>query len=212
MPSVKEVVPAGFTHVDLAADFWQARQIDNVPLYLRSDTHWTPAGVALASDLIADHIESLDLDWAGAPRTYSTATRQVRNQGDPLALLRLPRAQADRAAERVMLTQVLDPEGQRWQADPTAEILLLGDSFANIYSLEALGWGTGAGLAEQMSLRLGRPLDALRQNDAGSYATRQLLAAQRRQGRDRLANKRLVIYQFASRELGIGDWRTGLPY
>ncbi len=202
----------GIDIVDLTADFWQARQIDDVPLYLRSDTHWTPAGVDLASDLLADHIESLDLDWAGAPRTYSTATRQARNQGDTLALLNLPQAQADRAAERVTLTQVLDPEGQGWQPDPTAEILLLGDSFANIYSLEALGWGTAAGLTEQLSLRLGRPLDALRQNDAGSYATRQLLAAQRQQGRDRLAGKRLVIYQFASRELAIGDWRTGLPY
>ena len=107
---------------------------------------------------------------------------------------------------------MLDPGEQGWQPDPTAEILLLGDSFANIYSLEALGWGTAAGLTEQLSLRLGRPLDALRQNDAGSYATRQLLAAQRQQGRDRLAGKRLVIYQFASRELAIGDWRTGLPY
>ena len=202
----------GIDVVDLTTDFSEARQTAPDPLYLRGDTHWTPEGVALASDRLADHIEALSLDWAGAPISYSTSTLDVTTQGDTLTLLDLPDALANKAAEVVTIRRVQGPDGQLWQPDPAAEVLLLGDSFSNIYSLDALGWGTGAGLAEQLSLRLGRPLDALRLNDAGSYATRQMLAAQRQQGRDRLAGKRLVIYQFASRELAIGDWRTGFPY
>jgi alginate O-acetyltransferase complex protein AlgJ len=83
----------------------------------------------------------------------------------------------------------------------------LGDSFTNIYSLEAMRWGAGAGLAEQLSLALGRPIDRIAQNDAGAYATRQTLAQELARGSDRLAGKRLVIWEFAARELAGGDWK-----
>ena len=47
-------------------------------------------------------------------------------------------------------------------------------------------------------------------NDNGSYATRLALAGDMARGGDRIAGKRLVIYQFAARELAHGDWRTGI--
>ena len=49
---------------------------------------------------------------------------------------------------------------------------------------------------------LRRPVDRLAQNDDAAFATRALLA------RDpgRLEGKRVVIYQFAARELASGDW------
>jgi alginate O-acetyltransferase complex protein AlgJ len=51
---------------------------------------------------------------------------------------------------------------------------------------------------------LQRPLDRIVQNDQGAFATRELL---HRAGSARLAGKRLVIYQFAARELMFGDWK-----
>jgi alginate O-acetyltransferase complex protein AlgJ len=102
---------------------------------------------------------------------------------------------------------VLESDGAAWRADPSADVLLLGDSFTNIYSLEAMRWGAGAGLAEQLSLALGRPIDRIAQNDAGAYATRQTLAQEMARGDDRLAGKRLVIWEFAARELAVGDWK-----
>jgi alginate O-acetyltransferase complex protein AlgJ len=86
-------------------------------------------------------------------------------------------------------------------------VLLLGDSFANIYSLAALGWGEAAGLAEHLSMRLGRPVDALLRNSDGAFATRQILQRELASGRDRLRGKRLVVWEFAARELAFGDWR-----
>ena len=73
----------------------------------------------------------------------------------------------------------------------------------NIYSLASMGWGDSAGLAEQLSYALSRPLDRIVQNDDGAFATRALL---QRAGPERLAGKRVVIWQFAARELvsGIG--------
>ena len=50
-------------------------------------------------------------------------------------------------------------------------------------------------------------LDRITRNDDGAYATREMLAAELAKGRDRLAGKRLVIYQFAIRELAVGNWK-----
>ena len=114
--------------------------------------------------------------------------------------------------EMVTLQAVSTPEGWAWSPNADAEILLLGDSFANIYSLPTLGWGGSAGLAAQLSVELGRPVDTLTINDNGSYATRAALASAIRRGRDRLADKKVVVYQFACRELAFGDWRIGFRY
>jgi alginate O-acetyltransferase complex protein AlgJ len=70
-----------------------------------------------------------------------------------------------------------------------------------------MGWGDSAGFAEHLSAALGRPLDRLVINAGGAHTTRQELVREMAAGRDRLAGKRVVIYEFAARELAVGDWR-----
>jgi alginate O-acetyltransferase complex protein AlgJ len=70
-----------------------------------------------------------------------------------------------------------------------------------------MGWGEGAGFIEQLSFALQRPLDRISRNDNGAFAMREILAGELARGRDRLAGKRLVIYQFAIRELAVGNWK-----
>jgi alginate O-acetyltransferase complex protein AlgJ len=67
-----------------------------------------------------------------------------------------------------------------------------------------MGWGEAAGLGEQLSFALQRPIDRIIQNDQGAHATRGLLAREP----DRLDGKRVVIWQFAARELAFGDWKV----
>ena len=67
-----------------------------------------------------------------------------------------------------------------WLPDARAEVLILGDSFFNIFSLEGMGWGTSAGFVEQLSHALQQPLDAIIRNDAGAFAARELLGQDRR--------------------------------
>jgi alginate O-acetyltransferase complex protein AlgJ len=107
------------------------------------------------------------------------------------------------APERAFPTRVLLPDGSPWRSTRDADVLVLGDSFSNIYSLESMGWGISAGFIEHLSAAMRRPLDRIVQNDQASFATRELL--QRDPGR--LIRKRLVIYQFAARELASGDWK-----
>jgi len=86
-------------------------------------------------------------------------------------------------------------------------VLLLGDSFANIFSLEAMGWGESAGFAEHLSVALRRPIDCILRNSDASFATREILSNELARGRDRLAGKKLVIWEFAARELSFGNWK-----
>lgn len=176
---------------------------DHKPAYLRTDTHWSPAAVeALAAAL------GPQLGQARQPIAWGQAEAQVENLGDLAQMLRLPAGQRSVQAERVALRQVLAPDGSPFKPDPNAEILVLGDSFCNIYSMAALGWGEHAGLAEQLALVFGGAVDRLAINDGGAHSGREALARELASGHDRLAGKRLVIWAFAERELSLGDWRA----
>ncbi|MFM1770648.1 MAG: hypothetical protein RJA22_3177 [Verrucomicrobiota bacterium] len=203
----RRLADAGIRIFDPSALLAQAKaEAPETPLYLRTDTHWTPAAMELtARGLAALARQSTSLP-PGQPGRFATIARSVTAPGDIALMLRLPDGPAAYPAETVPLRQVV--EGDRyWRPDPKAEVLLLGDSFANIYSLAPMGWGESAGLAEHLSLALGLPVDALCRNDAGSHATREMLARELRRGRDRLAGKKLVIWEFAARELALGDWK-----
>jgi alginate O-acetyltransferase complex protein AlgJ len=109
--------------------------------------------------------------------------------------------------QEVTVQQVLDPLGSLARPDPGADVLLLGDSFTNVYSQAELGWGQGAGLAEQLAYRLGRPVDRIAVNAGGSHTTRKRLADLLRADPGRLDGKEVLVYQFAVRELSQGDWK-----
>ena len=174
--------------------------------YLRTDTHWTPAAMdRVAGQLAAEVIERLGPP--GRPVAYERRPVRVSGIGDIARMLRLPPAAGRFPPQEVTIRRVTTPEGAPWRPERGAEVLLLGDSFTNVYSQDALGWGGGAGLAEQLAFHLRRPVDRIAVNAGGAHTTREALAraAPRRPGR--LDGVRLVIYQFADRELSHGDWR-----
>ena len=172
------------------------------PQYLATDTHWRPEAVEATADELGRMLNSVALPDVAAPG-YGIERVEARNVGDAARMLDLPETASLFPAETVWLRRVLNPDGTAWRSDRAADVLLLGDSFTNIYSLESMDWGTSAGLAEQLSHVLGRPVDRLVQNDEGAFATRAMLQREP----DRLDGKRVVIYQFAARELSFGDWR-----
>ncbi len=174
--------------------------------YLRTDSHWTPEGVdAVASDL-ADHIRQVELSWVGTPVVWRRQSTTISGVGDLERSLGLPGWQTLFTSQTVELQQVMSRRGRPWRPDPRAEILVLGDSFTNVYSDSGTGWGTGAGLAEQLSFHLKRPVDRVAINAGGVAAARRRLVQDLAAGRDRLAGKRIVIWQFAIRSLAVGDW------
>ena len=75
------------------------------------------------------------------------------------------------------------------------------------FRFEAMGWGESAGFAEHLSAALRRPIDCILRNSDASFATREILSNELARGRDRLAGKKLVIWEFAARELSFGNWK-----
>lgn len=178
------------------------------PMFLATDTHWTPEGVRVAAGALArELVGSSILPKAPGPSPWIRRPAVVENVGDVALLLGLPDHESPYRPERVSAERVFSEEGTPFRPDPRADVLVLGDSFSNIFHLEGMKWGTGAGFVEQLAFELGRRVDAILQNDAGSHAAREMLARDLARGEDRLAGKRVVVYEFASRELSEGDWR-----
>ncbi|NLB59668.1 MAG: hypothetical protein GX806_01100 [Lentisphaerae bacterium] len=184
-----------------------ANQAGQPASYLALDTHWRPEAMELAAQELQLFIQKHVPLPPAEPFASQTRELTVQQTGDLALMLALPPGQLTYQPERVTVRQTLLPDGAYWQADPTAAILVLGDSFCNIYALPSLGWGQAAGLVERLSHKLQRPLDRITLNDNGAYATRAALSRELARGHDRLAGKQLVIYQFTARELTEGDWK-----
>jgi SGNH hydrolase-like domain, acetyltransferase AlgX len=172
------------------------------PLYLQTDTHWRPETMEYVAEKLAA--------FTGETRSLRSLSSQMISKdisahGDTALMIKLPE-QTFYPPETVTIHQVTNGSAA-WQPSTSAEILLLGDSFSNIFSLEAMGWGESAGLAEHLSSALGQPLDCILRNNDGAFATREILQHELARGRDRLAGKKLVIWEFAARELAFGDWK-----
>jgi alginate O-acetyltransferase complex protein AlgJ len=172
--------------------------------YLMTDTHWRPETMEGVAELLGGFIAAHVRLPATADPGYRLERPEVRNTGDVVRMLDLPADSPLFPPEAVFLRRVLQPDGSPWRSSRDADVFVLGDSFSNIYALESMGWGTSAGFAEQLSYTLRRPVDRLVQNDEGAFATRDML----RRDLDRLNGKRLVVYQFAARELAFGDWKV----
>ncbi|MEY2499995.1 MAG: alginate O-acetyltransferase complex protein AlgJ [Verrucomicrobiota bacterium] len=170
----------------------------DAPLFLEADTHWRPETMELVAEKLAEVV-------GGAPSSVAIAqisNRPISAVGDIARMLKVPEARSPFRAETVTVHEVTPPAISK-----DAEILLLGDSFSNIFSLGALGWGESAGFAEHLSRALRRPIDCILRNSDAAFATREMLSRELARGRDRLAGQKLVIWEFAARELAFGDWK-----
>ena len=201
---VDQLTEAGVWIADVAA--WMEaykQQLQKAP-FLRTDTHWTPSAMQWVARRLSGELNQ-QVSWKRSDLILQkTETLSVSNQGDIAAMLDL---QVPYPSETVTMDRVTYADGSAWKASATAELLVLGDSFSNIFSLNAMGWGDSGGFVEHLSHFLQQPVDRIVRNDQGAYATRQLLARELARGRDRLAGKKVVVYQFASRELAFGDWQ-----
>ncbi|MCP5112188.1 MAG: hypothetical protein GY953_15270, partial [bacterium] len=204
---IHELEEQGVLVFDAAPALVEAKRRTGTSQYLMTDTHWRPEAVELVAaglgEFITRHVDLAPMPPAG----YIGGPVEITNLGDVARMLDLSDEQSRYPAESVRLRQIRTADGGLWQPSPSADILLLGDSFSNIYSLAEMKWGESAGLAEQLSFLMQRRLDRMVQNADGAFATRELLGRELAGGRDRLAGKRLVIFQFAERELAVGDWR-----
>ena len=178
--------------------------IGGIPLFLETDSHWRPETMEFVAEQLATFLNVA----ASAPiGGFRVAEREVAGLGDLFKMLRLPAQQDVYHPQKVTLQQVLIGNSM-WHPSEQAKVLLLGDSFCNVFSLGSLGWGDSAGFAEHLSRALGgQPLDCILHNGDASFATREILERELARGHDRLAGKKIVVWEFAARELAFGNWK-----
>ena len=176
-------------------------------LYLKQDTHWRPQLMEEIAQRVAEHIRrAADPEIQSCNHQFEMREIEISGRGDLVDMLRLSQDQRVFRPQAVRIHQVIDKKtGSLWRPDEQSPVLLLGDSFTNIFSDPSMGWGQAAGFAEHLSYRLQCPIDVIALNGAGASGTRAELA--RAENRSRVARKRVILYQFAVRDLTEGNWK-----
>ncbi len=196
---------AGIEVFDPTTVLQARREQTGTPVYLERDSHWRPDAVDAVARELARRLGLAD------PHTGKRGSRSAvaaRNVGDLAALL-----DQRRGAEQVSL------EAPNSETVGDAPVLLLGDSYAAIYSDggafarrfdPSLSWGQGAGLPDQLAYYLGRGVRRITRNAGGGTATREALAIEiarsAARGEDYLAGVEAVVWQLAARELSVGSF------
>jgi alginate O-acetyltransferase complex protein AlgJ len=176
-------------------------------VYLKTDTHWSPSAMEQVANKLSGWLRERALVPSTPTVAWQLRSEEIHNSGDITAMLNLPSDQTFFPAETLMIRPVATAAGQPWEPRRTADVLVMGDSFCNIYSRPEMGWGETAGFAEHLNVALGRDVDRIVINAGGASSTREELVRRLATGQDPLAGKQLVILEFATRELAFGDWK-----
>ena len=181
----------GIQVLNLGPSFWNDRGEEQ--LYLKGDTHWSPAGIQRAATLIAEQLNQ-NVSFKHIEKyPMKLESRPINLVGDMVQ--RLPSGNQD--SEKVELQMVVDPQSGRplepWRQSP---VLLMGDSHTLVFHAGRDLFASGAGLPDHLAFKLGFPVDLI--GVRGSGATPARLNLMRR--RDNLAGKKVVVWCFTVRE------------
>jgi len=189
--------------VDASRVLWARREQSAEDQFLRTDSHWTPG----AAQAVALATASAVLHGAReSGETFRIEQRTVSSIGDTALMNDLPASSPLMAAQSAEVQVVRGADGYVWRPDRASPVLVLGDSYTNIFSEEDLGWGSAAGFAEHLSRALGFRVDKLARNDAGAKSAREMLAAEDARYPGWLDGKKTVVWVMAAREFVRGDW------
>lgn len=204
-----KLAEAGVEVQDLAPLLWAAKAGDAAegPVYLKDDTHWTTRGMGLAAGYLAGKVR--EQPWTGGqlggPPWEIVPQDSVSGYGDLVEKLGL-RHPEQWAPPREELLGVIPavPDGKA-MPDPHSPVVVIGDSFVNLFDDPGLGFGrkdgavrSQAGFAWHLAARLGMGLDVHAVNGEGASGVRRWLA---RRGESVVRSKKLVIWVIAERDL-----------
>jgi hypothetical protein len=197
---------SGIESVDLFEVFRRAKRqesrSDPGRLYLVQDSHWSPEGARMAAVAVARRVLDGGTIKRG-DRAYAERSVTIRRHGDLVQMLWVPQIEVALEPETLACLKVVESDTGAPYVDATgSEVLILGDSFLRIYERDEPG---AAGFIAHVARELGRPLTSIINDGGGSTVVRQTLA--RRPAL--LTNKKLVIWEFAERDIQYGTegWR-----
>lgn len=187
----------GLTVLDLTEPFREWGGDRQGPPYCRQDTHWSGAACVEAARQIAALAAPL---LANVQReNFSSEWRTTEITGDLWSMLAKP----DLPKEKLPVRIVSDS-----RTDPGSPVILMGDSHTLIFQAGGDMQARGAGLADQLAVELGIPVDLIGVRGSGATPARINLFRRAQQNPSYWDNKRIVVWVFAAREFTESDgWR-----
>ncbi len=178
----------GVKVLDLTDVFLQEKAgSDNPQLYCMTDSHWSPYACQMAARRIRDLLDAPA--WLESRPDRFATRRVVRTIRGDLA--------EGPATEKLPARVVENPADV---VDGASPIVLLGDSHTLVFHAGAELQGTGAGLADQLAVELGMPIDVIGVRGSGATPARINLMRRARADSDYLAGKKVLVWCFAARE------------
>ncbi len=168
--------------------------------FLKTDSHWSPPSISKTAELLASAIEAegilspRDTDWRRAV--------QKINYGSDLSRMLHLRETAFFPPEPIEVPVVTTARGRLFKNDPQAEVLILGDSYSNIFAPR------GGSFPAQLAYFLGRKVDRIAIDGGGATLNRAQLVRELRDNEHRLDTVKVVVLEFAVRELTAGHWQV----
>lgn len=188
-----DLLEAGIEVIDLLPPFFAQRfdeSGENDPLLYRDfDTHWTPRGATLCADIVSERIRQYD--WFEPGPGQEGVDFVVRRESRLVQLRPTPTHEDHHTTFWFECVQGLDGQPARLGGAETP-ILLLGDSFSDIYS-----YPQGGDLARLIYARLGWKIDVIRVRGGGVNSVWSSLARRSEVVRER----RLVLWVVSARTI-----------
>lgn len=184
-------------------ELFQRHETSQDPLYLARDTHWSAAAAEIAASGVATRLK--ELDWATQGSTaYDVRSLTVPRRSDIARMTRVPLIEASYPPEQIATHQVHDKNtGAIYTDNPSASVLVLGDSFLRIYQTDE---PKAAGFIAHLARQLQQPVSSVVNDGGASTLVRQELARRPQL----LQGKRTVIWEFVERDIRFGTegWKT----
>ncbi len=208
---------SGIEVMDLSQLFWSLKSDGEV--FLKQDTHWTQSTMQRAAAEVAAKIKSKSWFAAVQGDLESSQQKLIRtHQGDLVGMLKLFHPEEIYQAETQTLSVIKDTSGSKAvNNDARSPIVLLGDSFVNIYDDPSIGFGDsswkakdkndsepliGAGFAQHLAAQLETPLNTYTSNGGGATQVRKDFA---QRPDNEVRAKKLVVWVLASRDLLLSE-------
>ncbi len=203
----EELRSHGIEVLDLTDDFLQLRCTDKGPMYAKQDSHWSGIACNFTSERLSEIITQRAWYNEIEPAEFDFETSPVEISGD----LWLAIQDEHTGREELSLRFVGKREDGRIspiQPDRNSPVILLGDSHTLVYHAGSDMHATGAGLADQLALELGFPVELIGVRGSGATPARINLFRRGRANPNYFNDKKLIIWCFSAREFTESDgWR-----
>ena len=199
---VRRLTSAGIPVYDALPDLRAAALAGEV-LYRATDTHWNARGMRIAADGLARFLARATALPPRPPAGFRRRSFAHELEGDLTRLLGAGVGGPIYPGERLELDEIVALGDTPFDATAAADadVLLLGDSYARVYTFEV--GGKSGGFTEQLAFALDRPVQRSAKLGANLLSDRvQWL----REDPQLLAGKRVVVYEVTARALSSADW------